>query len=79
MKAPYLVTLLHSILMIHLLSHFLVRAEYESILKNAQVSTHHTDTAWTGDPNSVISAGFKSLIMASNKDPKGDGSGDSEF
>ena len=72
-------SLLHFVLAFHLLSHSLVRAEYESVLKNAQVSTWHTYPASTGNPNSVISAGFKSYIKADSTDPKRDNTGDSEF
>ena len=53
----------------------MVRAEDQSLLKNALVSDLNSWTAWTGDRNSVISPGFKSGIWI---DPKGDGSYDNE-
>ena len=50
-----------------------IDAEQQSLLTNAQVSTLNTHAGLTGDRNSVISAGFKSLIHFQD-DPLGDGS-----
>ena len=50
-----------------------IAAEYQSLLANAEVSTLNTHTGWTGNRNSVISAGFKSFIHFTSN-PLGDGS-----
>ena len=50
-----------------------IAAEEQSLLTSAQVSTLDTDTGWTGNRNSVISAGFKSMIHFESN-PRGDGS-----
>ena len=44
----------------------LSKAEEHSMLDNATVSVEFVDMAFTGDGNSVISAGFKSFIHFDN-------------
>ena len=48
-----------------------IAAEQQSLLTNAEVSDLNQHTVWTGNKNSVISAGFKSFA---HFNPTGDGS-----
>ena len=52
-----------------------IAAEEQSLLTNAEVYDLYQHTGWTGNKNSVISAGFKSFIMLNNN-PNGDHSGE---
>ena len=79
MKAFALVWNLTSMMLLDFLGSFYVaRAENQTLLMNAQVSTMYTDTSSTGNPNSVIGPGFKSFVLIRSSDPKGDGSNDQE-
>lgn len=54
----------------------LARPEDQSLLAEADVNPTYQDVNWSGNQNSVISAGFKSFVHFGSADPKGDGSND---
>ena len=55
------------------------KAEEHSMLGEATVSVEFMDMVWTGDRNSVISAGFKSFYFSENENPRGNSIHDQEI